>query len=96
MQKSLLGVAMVVVFCITWWIVAGEALQIAQHAEKTAQQAEQAANQAKQAIQPAEQAYEQAEQAVQPAKQELQQVLHNRPYNSMPAKQVEQAYKQLY
>ena len=25
MKKTILGVAMVVVFCITWWLVAGEA-----------------------------------------------------------------------
>ena len=56
MNKTVLGVAMVVVFCITWWLVAGEALQIAQ-------QAEQARQQAQQAYEPAKQPFEQAEQA---------------------------------
>ena len=49
MKKTILGVALVVVFCITWWLVAGEALQIAQQAEQARQQAQQAYEPAKQA-----------------------------------------------
>ena len=69
MNKTVLGVAMVVVFCITWWIVAGEAMQASQQAEQAYQQAEKAYQQAKQAVTQAEQAYQQAEQAYQPAEQ---------------------------
>ena len=58
MNKTVLGVAMVVVFCITFWIVAGEAMQAVEPAKQAAQQAKQAAQQAKQAAQQAEQASE--------------------------------------
>ena len=58
MKKTVLGVAMVVVFCITFWIVAGEAMQAVEPAKQAAQQAKQAAQQAKQAAQQAEQASE--------------------------------------
>ena len=34
MKKIVLGVAMVVVFCITFWMVAGEAWQAAKQAEQ--------------------------------------------------------------
>ena len=63
MNKTILGVAMVVVFCITWWLVAGEAMQIAQQALQAVKPAQQAANQAAQAAQQAQQAAQQAEQA---------------------------------
>ena len=46
MKKTVLGVVMVVVFCLTFWIVAGEAWQVAQQAEQTANQAVQAHSQA--------------------------------------------------
>ena len=54
MSKSILGVAIVVVFCITWWLVAGEAW-------KTSLKAEQAAKQVQQTFQQEQQAYKQAE-----------------------------------
>ena len=63
MNKTILGVAMVVVFCITWWLVAGEAMQASQQAEQAYQQAEQTAKQAKQAHEQAMQTAKQAEQA---------------------------------
>jgi len=63
MNKTALGVAMVVVFCITWWIVAGEAMQVAQQAEQASQQARQASQQAAQAFTQAKQAFEPARQA---------------------------------
>ena len=50
MNKTILGVAMVVVFCITWWLVAGEAMQIAKQELTAAQQARRAVWQAKQAL----------------------------------------------
>ena len=56
MNRKVLGVAMVVVFCITWWLVAGEAWQAANQAEQAYQQAEQAYGQ--------QQAWQQAPQAV--------------------------------
>ena len=75
MNKTVLGVAMVVVFCITWWIVAGEAMQASQQAEQAYQQAEKAYQQAKQAVTQAEQASQQAEQAYQQAEQAYEQAL---------------------
>ena len=82
-KKTILGVAMVVVFCITWWLVAGEAMQAVEQAEqaKHAIQSEtlrsyemalQAALQAKDAEQ-AEQASQQAAQASNQAKQQAYQ-----------------------
>ena len=53
MNKTVLGVAMVVVFCITFWMVAGEAWQASQKAEQAyepAQQAEQARKEAYQRV----------------------------------------------
>ena len=76
MKKTVLGVAMVVVFCITWWLVAGEAMQVAQQAKQAYQQTGQAHLQtmeafkkAFQAYKPAEQAYQQTEQAYIQARQ---------------------------
>ena len=69
MNKTVLGVVMVVVFCITWWLVAGEAMQVAQQAAQAVKQAQQAYQQASQAAQQAEQAFKQAVQAYQPAEQ---------------------------
>ena len=40
MKKTVLGVVMVVVFCITWWLVASEAWQAIPQAEQARQQAE--------------------------------------------------------
>ncbi len=57
MNKTILGVAMVVVFCITFWLVAGGAWQ-------ASKQALQASKQALQAQQQAWQAYQQQAQAV--------------------------------
>ena len=37
MKKTVLGVAMVVVFCITWWLVAGEAWRLEQAMQKELQ-----------------------------------------------------------
>ena len=45
MNKTILGVAMVVVFCITWWLVAGEAWQV-RDAWQAVWQAEQVGKQA--------------------------------------------------
>ena len=45
MNKTVLGVAMVVVFCITWWLVAGEAWQV-RDAWQAVWQAEQVGKQA--------------------------------------------------
>ena len=39
MKKTVLGVAMVVVFCITWWLVAGEAWQAVKPAKQALDQA---------------------------------------------------------
>jgi len=66
MNKTVLGVAMVVVFCITWWIVAGEAMQevLANQAHDHA--VEQSNNQSDQAKQ-AKKAHKQAEQATKDA-----------------------------
>ena len=75
MNKTVLGVAMVVVFCITWWLVAGEAMQVAQQAEQAALQAMQVAQQAEQAFKQAVQASQQAEQTSQQAEQAAQQAL---------------------
>ena len=63
MKKTILGVAMVVVFCITWWLVAGEAMQVAQQAAQAVKQAQQAALQAQQAAQKVQQFAQQAQQA---------------------------------
>ena len=80
MKKTVLGVAMVVVFCITWWLVAGEAMQVAQQAKQAYQQTGQAHLQtmeafkkAFQAYKPAEQAYQQTEQAYIQARQAYKQ-----------------------
>ena len=73
MKKTVLGVAMVVVFCFAWWIVAGEAMQIAQQASQAFKQASQAFKQAVQAYQPVQQAYQQAAEASQQAAQAFQQ-----------------------
>ena len=56
MNKKVLGVAMVVVFCITWWLVAGEAW-------KTSIQVEQASQQIPKAFQAVDQAVKAVEQA---------------------------------
>ena len=56
MNRNVLGVAMVVVFCITWWLVAGEAWQAVEPAKQAYQQAQQA-------VKPAEQVALQASQA---------------------------------
>ena len=73
MNKTILGVAMVVVFCITWWIVAGEAWQAAQQAEQAEQKYKQVYNEYEQALKQAEQAldqtFEQIKQAVSQADQ---------------------------
>ena len=80
MKKTPLGVARVVVFCITWWLVAGEAMQVAQQAKQAYQQTGQAHLQtmeafkkAFQAYKPAEQAYQQTEQAYIQARQAYKQ-----------------------
>ena len=69
MNKTVLGVAMVVVFCITWWIVAGEAMQASQQAEQAYEQALQAETQPKETYEQAMQALEQVVQAYQQAGQ---------------------------
>ena len=63
MKKTVLGVAMVVVFCITWWLVAGEAMQAVEPAKQAYEQALQARQKARQYYEPAKQPFEQAEQA---------------------------------
>ena len=63
MNRKVLGVAMVVVFCITFWIATGEVWRNYQKKKQKAQQAEQAYKQAEQASQPVQQAYHQAGQA---------------------------------
>ena len=68
MKKTVLGVAMVVVFCITWWLVAGEAWQAVKPAKQALDQAWKAYGQAY------EQAYEQAKQAYEQAKQAYEQI----------------------
>ena len=40
---------MVVAFCITWWLVAGEAWQVAQQSEQTSKEWQRTAQQAEQA-----------------------------------------------
>ena len=60
---------MVVVFCITWWLVAGEAMQAVEPAKQAHEQAKQTAQQAEQAVTQAEQAYEQAMQTAPQAEQ---------------------------
>ena len=80
MKKKVLGVAMVVVFCLTFWIVAGEALRASLQTWQVARQAWQASDQADQAYRAYEQAdrageawqaYEQADLAYGQAGQEL-------------------------
>ena len=60
MNKKVLGVAMVVVFCITWWIVAGEAWQAMERSQHSLNKAEQASKQATQDYLVHAQVYEQA------------------------------------
>ena len=55
---------MAVAFCITWWVVTGEAWQARTQAYQASEQAEQASEQAEQAYEQAEQASRQAEQAL--------------------------------
>ena len=78
-KKTILGVAMVVVFCITWWLVAGEAWQAVEPAKQAHQQAWQAYEQAPKAVDQEVKAVEQAQkeryQAVQ-AYQQAQQSFH--------------------
>ena len=64
MKKIILGVVMVVVFCIAWWLVVSEAKKAIPQVEKTLEQAKQAVEQAKQAVEQAKQAVEQVSQAV--------------------------------
>ena len=77
MNKTVLGVAIVVVFCITWWLVAGEAMQAAQQTWQAYEQAEQAHKQAEQAYMQAKPALQQArethDQAIKQAKQAYEQ-----------------------
>ena len=60
MNKKVLGVAMVLVFCITWWIVAGEAWQAMERSRHSLNQAEQASKQTTQDCLVHAQVYEQA------------------------------------
>ena len=91
MKKTILGVAMVVVFCITWWLVAGEAWQARDQALQASKQAEQAREQARQARDQALQAYLQAlDQARQARDQALQAYLQA----VTQTQQAEQAYRQ--
>ena len=69
MNKTVLGVAMVVVFCITWWIVAGEAWQAVEPAKQANEQAWQAETQPKETYEQAMQALEQVVQAARQAEQ---------------------------
>ena len=83
MKKTILGVRnAMVVFCFTWWLVAGEAWQAAQRAEQAVKQAEQEA-------QRAEQIAKQVDQASPPAQQGLGFFIHER--NLQAAQQAEQA-----
>ena len=68
MNKTILGVAMVVAFCITWWLVAGEAWRATQKVVQAKQQAEQAQQAYEQAFEKAyEQAYDQPPQTYEQA-----------------------------
>ena len=108
MNKTVLGVVMVVVFCITWWLVAGEAKQAAQKAEQAYKQAEKALQQAREAREqleramlPAKQAYEearkQAKQAYEEAYEQVRKQAKKPTYGQegfvwMVGEEVEKAY----
>ena len=67
MNKKVLGVAMVVVFCITWWSVAGEAWEARWQAKQKFEQTKQQFEQAKPEGPAKKQAVERAEMAAQQA-----------------------------
>ena len=87
MNKTILGVAMVVVFCITWWLVAGEAMQAVEPAKQAYEQALQANLQALKAYEQEDQADTQAPQGYFEALQAQEQALQ-------AWKQAKQAYLQ--
>ena len=84
MNTKNLGVAMVVVFCITWWLVAGEAcqtsIQIGQASQQilAIEQAEEAVNQASKAARNTPQGVQlaQAEEALKQEQLEMAQLEH--------------------
>ena len=91
MKKTTLGVAIVVVFCITFWMVAGEAWQASQKAEQAIKQAEQAL----QAYEQAAEKKSQAEQAYEQAAEKEEQGISARVYaTQLAAKKAKQAYQQ--
>ena len=88
MKKTLLSVALVVVFCITWWVVAGEALQARTRSQQAFKQAWEAYGEAGDREQYNEyqrKRYEQAPQKFEPTFPQA--------YGEA-RKEVEQAYKQ--
>ena len=90
MNKTIRGVAMVVVFCITWWIVAGEAMQ----AVEPAKQAYKQAVQKKQTYQSVVEAKEKAEQALLQAYEQAEnQAYAQAKEQAYQAEQAEQAYE---
>ena len=92
MNKTVLGVAMVVVFCITWGVVAGEARQALRQAEQAVEPSQRALEQSRQSFEQSLQALEKAQQAFDQAAQALRQAA---PAFDRAVQEVEQAKQAL-